>query len=213
MIIVMLGAPGAGKGTQSKLLQDELNLLHISSGDLLRDNIRRETALGKVADEYITRGELVPDQLMIDMIIDRLAEPNAERGVLLDGFPRTLPQAAALDEALDMKHKRVNAALYINVADGILIERLSSRLTCRAKGHVFNLRFSLPQVEGICDYDGSELYQRPDDTPETAQKRLEVYFDQTLPIIGYYRDKGILCEVWGDQYIEHVTRDLLNCLR
>ena len=213
MIIVMLGAPGAGKGTQSKVLQDELNLVHISSGDLLRDNIRRGTALGKTADDYITKGELVPDKLMIDMIADRLAEPDAEHGVLLDGFPRTLPQAAALDDALDLMHKRVNAALYINVEDGVLIDRLSSRLTCRAKGHVFNLKFHKPQVEGICDYDGSELYQRPDDTPETAQKRLEVYFDQTRPIIGYYRDKGILCEVNGHQYRETVTWELLNCLR
>jgi adenylate kinase len=109
--------------------------------------------------------------------------------------------------------KKVDSALYINVDDGVLIERLSSRLTCRARGHVFNLKFNRPQVEGICDYDGSELYQRPDDTPETAQKRLEVYFEQTRPIIGYYRDKGVLCEVNGDQYIETVTWELQNCLR
>lgn len=213
MIIVMLGAPGAGKGTQSKRLGDELRLVHISSGDLLRDNIQRETPLGKIANEYMNKGQLVPDGLIIDMIIDRLAEPDIEQGVLLDGFPRTLPQAAALDDALSLKHKRVNAALYINVADGILIDRLTSRLTCRAHGHVFNLKFNPPQVEGICDYDGSELYQRPDDTVEKAQTRLQVYFDQTMPIIDYYRQRGILCEVYGDQYIENVTYDLLNCLR
>ena len=213
MIIVMLGAPGAGKGTQSKRLGDELQLVHISSGDLLRDNIQRETPLGVIANEYMNKGELVPDALIIDMIIDRLAEPDIEQGVLLDGFPRTLPQAAALDDALSLKHKRVNAALYINVEDGVLIDRLTSRLTCRARGHVFNLKFNPPQVEGICDYDGSELYQRPDDTVEKAQTRLQVYFDQTMPIIDYYRQRGILCEVPGDQYIETVTWSLLNCLR
>ncbi len=213
MILIFLGAPGAGKGTQSELLQESLGLLHISSGDLLRDHRRRGTELGEVANEYMKKGELVPDDLIINMIVDRLAAPDAARGVLLDGFPRTLPQAAALDDALDLKHQRVNAALYINVHDEVLIDRLSGRLTCSGCGHVYHEKFNPPKVEGICDHDGSPLYQREDDKRETAVKRLTVYFEQTRPIIAYYQERGLLCEVDGEQPIEKVTEDLMTCLR
>lgn len=213
MIIILLGAPGAGKGTQSELLQERLGMVHISSGDLLRDHIRRGTELGMIADEYMKRSELVPDKLVIDMIVDRLAVPDAERGVLLDGFPRTVPQAAALDGSLDLRKKRVNAALYINVHDDVLIDRLSGRLTCTMCGHVFNEKSAPPKMPGICDYDGSALYQRPDDTREAAVKRLQVYFDQTRPIIDYYRQRGTLCEVNGEQAIDQVTAELMRCLR
>ena len=213
MIIVLLGAPGAGKGTQAEILEDQLGLVHVSSGDLLRDHRKRGTELGQVAERYMKLGELVPDNLVIEMILDRIDAPDAERGVLLDGFPRTSPQAGALDEALDMKGKRVNSAIYIKVDNEVLLDRLSGRLTCRNCGHVYHEKFAPPRVPGICDVCGGELYQRDDDKRETAIKRLTVYFDLTLPIIQYYRDRNLLCEVNGEQPIEKVTEDMLGCLR
>ncbi|HKP52350.1 MAG TPA: adenylate kinase [Chloroflexia bacterium] len=213
MILILLGAPGAGKGTQSEILSEQLQMPHVSSGDLLRDNRKRGTELGKVAEGYMDRGELVPDDLIIEMILDRLSLPDATHGVLLDGFPRTLPQAAALDEALDRNGKRVNGALYINVPEDVLLDRLSGRLTCRNCGHVYHEKFAPPKVSGVCDVCGGELYQREDDKRETAIKRLSVYFDQTRPIIGYYRDANKLNEVNGQQTIEKVTEDLVSYLR
>jgi len=213
MIIVMLGAPGAGKGTQSEILKDTLQLVHISSGDLLRDNIKRETDLGNYAKQYMDKGDLVPDKLIIDMILDRLQQPDAERGVLLDGFPRTRPQAEALDDALDLKGKRVNAALYIKVNEDTLVDRLSGRWICRKSGHIYHEKFALTRVPGVCDIDGSELYQREDDTREKAIKRLEVFHRETEPIIDYYRQQGDLCELDGDLPVEVVTQELLDCLR
>jgi adenylate kinase len=213
MIIILLGAPGAGKGTQSEILQERLNMVHVSSGDLLRDHRKRGTELGKIAEGYMVKGDLVPDDLVIEMIIERLAAPDAEHGVILDGFPRTPAQAKALDQALDMKGKRVNSALYIKVDDDVLLDRLSGRLTCRKCGHVFHEKFAPPRVPGVCDICGGELYQRDDDKRETAIKRLGIYFEQTMPIIEYYRGRGLLCEINGDQPIETVTDDLLTCLR
>ncbi len=213
MIIILLGAPGAGKGTQSEILQERLDMMHVSSGDLLREHRKRGTSLGKVAESYMTRGDLVPDDLVIAMIVERLAAPDVEHGIILDGFPRTGPQAAALDEALDTKGRRVNAALYINVEHDVLVNRLSGRLTCRLAGHIYHEVFAPPRVPGICDIDGAELYQRDDDKRETAAKRLEVYFDQTRPVIEYYRERGSLCEVNGDQPVEKVSQDLVDCLR
>ncbi|MGA7732418.1 MAG: adenylate kinase [Chloroflexia bacterium] len=213
MIIILLGAPGAGKGTQSEILQDLLSMVHISSGDLLRENVKKNTELGRVANEYMVKGEYVPDQLIIDMITDRMALPDAERGVILDGFPRTRPQAEALDDALDLKGKQVNSALYIKVDDDVLTDRLSGRWICRNCGHIYHELYSPPRVPGVCDVCGGELYQRPDDTRETAVKRLGVFFNQTMPIIDYYRHRGILQEVNGDQPVEVVTHDLLERLR
>jgi adenylate kinase len=213
MIIILIGAPGAGKGTQSDILRERLGMLHISSGDLLRDNVKRGTELGKVANDYMVKGNLVPDDLIIDMITHRLDLPDAEHGVLLDGFPRTVPQAEALDEALNLKGKRVNAVLNIKVEDNVLIDRLSGRWICRKCGHIYHEKFAPPKVAGVCDIDGGELYQRPDDTRETAVSRLVVFFNQTRPIIQYYKDRGLLQEVNGDQPVEKVTQDLLNCLR
>jgi adenylate kinase len=213
MIIIMLGAPGAGKGTQSDILSEQLGMIHISSGDLLRDHRTRETELGKIAETYMVKGELVPDDLIIEMIIDRLAAPDAEHGVILDGFPRTLPQAKALDEALDLKGRSVNAALYINVPDEVLLDRLSGRLTCRKGPHIYHEKFAPPMKPGVCDICGGELYQRDDDKRETAVNRLQVYFNQTVPIIVYYRECNILCEVDGTEQINEVTQSLLECLR
>jgi adenylate kinase len=214
MIIILVGAPGAGKGTQSDILRERLGMLHISSGDLLRDNVKRGTELGKIATKYmVDEGSLVPDDLIIDMITHRLAMPDAESGVLLDGFPRTVPQAEALDDALDLKGKMVNAVLYIKVEDDVLINRLSGRWICKTCGHIYHEKFAPPKVPGVCDIDGGELYQRPDDTRETAVKRLVVFYNQTRPIIEYYRERGLLQEVNGNQPVEKVTQDLLDCLR
>ncbi len=213
MILILLGAPGAGKGTQSEILAERLLMVHVSSGDLLRDHRKRGTELGETAEAYMVKGELVPDDLIIEMIVDRLAKPDAEHGVLLDGFPRTLPQARALDEALDLRGKRVNAALYINVPDEVLLDRLSGRLTCPNCGHTYHEKFAPPKKPGICDVCGGELYQRNDDKRETTGNRLNVYFNQTMPIIGYYREQNLLCEVDGVQPIDRVTTSLLKCLR
>jgi adenylate kinase len=212
MIIILIGGPGAGKGTQSEILERELQLIHVSSGDLLRNHRKRGTELGRIAERYMVKGELVPDDLVIEMIVDRISAPDVEHGAILDGFPRTLPQAAALDEALAFKGRRVNAALYINVANDVLLDRLSGRWTCRADGHIYHEKYSPPKTPGICDVDGSELYQRDDDKRETAIRRLEE-FEQTRPIIEYYRDRRILCEVDGEQSVEQVSEDLLECLR
>jgi adenylate kinase len=213
MILILLGAPGAGKGTQSDILKERLQLVHVSSGDLFRDNIARGTELGKIASEYINRGDLVPDDLVIAMVLDRLSLPDAERGVLLDGFPRTIPQAQALDEALRLKDKRVNVALYIRVDDDELIDRLSGRWICRKNGHIYHEKYAPPKVPGVCDIDGSELYQRPDDAREAAATRIEVFHRDTEPIIDYYRKKGILCKVDGEKPVEAVTEELIECLR
>jgi adenylate kinase len=210
--IVLLGPPGAGKGTQAKRISEKLNLPHISSGDIFRENLNNKTALGKKAKEYMNRGELVPDDLTISMIRERLSRPDCDQGALLDGFPRTIAQAQALNEMLGEFDGGVDAVPYIKVPDEELIERLSGRLVCKAKGHVFHRKYNPPEQPGICDYDGSELYQREDDKPETVKRRIRVYFKQTQPLIEYYRDRDLLIEIDGDQPIKQVTADLFGAL-
>jgi len=210
--IVLLGPPGAGKGTQAKNISESYGLPHISSGDIFRENLNNHTELGEKAEEYMNRGELVPDDITIFMIRERLSRPDCERGALLDGFPRTPGQAEALDEMLRDFNGQVDAVPYIKVPEDELVERLSGRLTCRAAGHVFHKKYNPPKEPGICDYDGSELYQREDDKPETVKRRIRVYLDQTQPLIDYYHDRGLLIEINGNQPIEEVTADLLNAL-
>ena len=210
--IVLLGPPGAGKGTQAKNISESYGLPHISSGDIFRENLNNHTELGEKAEEYMNRGELVPDDITILMIRERLSRPDCERGALLDGFPRTPGQAEALDEMLRDFNGQVDAVPYIKVPEDELVERLSGRLTCRAAGHVFHKKYNPPKEPGICDYDGSELYQREDDKPETVKRRIRVYLDQTQPLIDYYHDRGLLIEINGNQPIEEVTADLLNAL-
>ena len=210
--IVLLGPPGAGKGTQAKNISENYGLPHISSGDIFRENLNNHTELGEKAEEYMNRGELVPDDITISMIRERLSRPDCERGALLDGFPRTPGQAEALDEMLRDFNGQVDAVPYIKVPKDELVERLSGRLTCRAAGHVFHKKYNPPKEPGICDYDGSELYQREDDKPETVKRRIRVYLDQTQPLIDYYHDRGLLIEINGNQPIEEVTADLLNAL-
>jgi adenylate kinase len=210
--IVLLGPPGAGKGTQAQVISKNLGLPHISSGDIFRENLKNQTELGKLAKDFMDRGELVPDDLTIAMIRDRLSRPDCAPGALLDGFPRTPAQAVALAEMLAGMQGKVNAVPYIKVAEQILIERLTGRWTCRAQGHVYHEKYSPPRQAGVCDQDGSELYQRDDDKAETVINRIRVYFAQTAPLIEYYQQEGLLLEIDGTQSIEAVTADLLAAL-
>lgn len=211
--LVMLGPPGAGKGTQAKLLAEKMGLPHVSSGDIFRENLRQNTELGQLADRYISKGELVPDDVTIAMIKERLSRPDCDEGVILDGFPRTRPQAEALDQILAHLDKgQVDAVPYIKVPDQVLIERLTGRRTCREEGHIFHLTFNPPEEAGICDYDGSELYQREDDTVETVTRRVRVYHQQTQPLIDYYEQQGVLIEINGNQSIGAVSEELFEAL-
>jgi adenylate kinase len=211
--IVLLGPPGVGKGTQAEIIAKTTGLPHVSSGDLFRENIKNETELGKLAQSFMNKGDLVPDDVTISMIRDRLSRPECKSGVLLDGFPRTTVQADSLASLLTEFDSKVNYVPYITASETTLIERLSGRWTCKAEGHVFHEKFNPPQRTGICDFDGSQLYQRDDDRAETVRRRIQVYFAQTAPLIAYYRERGLLSEIDGAQPIEKVTADLLAVLR
>ncbi len=208
--VVLLGPPGAGKGTQAKLVSRELDLPHISSGEIFRENMKLHTDLGESAKVYIDRGQLVPDDVTIAMIQERLSRTDCSKGALLDGFPRTPAQAQALDEMLVEYGGQIDAVPYISVPEEELIVRLTGRWTCRAQGHVFHEKHNPPQVAGKCDIDGSDLYQRDDDKAETVRHRIAVYLEQTLPLIEYYREKAVLIEVDGSQPIEKVASDLMS---
>ena len=207
--IVLLGPPGVGKGTQANILADTASIPHISSGDLFRENIAEKTDLGMLAQAYINKGELVPDDLTISMIRSRLHQPDCKNGALLDGFPRTIVQAHALDKLLGEFNGKVDYVPYINAPESILVERLSGRWTCKENGHIYHEKNNPPKHNGICDEDGSELYQREDDKSETVVNRIAVYFKQTAPLIDYYRKQGLLTEVDGAQSIEKVTASLM----
>jgi len=208
--IVLLGPPGAGKGTQAKVVSQKMGLPHISSGDIFRENINNLTALGTLAKGYMDRGELVPDDVTIAMIQERLSRPDCKPGALLDGFPRTPTQAEALERILLQFMGEVAIVPYINVPEAVLVDRLTGRWTCRAGAHVFHEHFNPPQKTGICDYDGSELYQRDDDKSETVSHRIRVYLQQTLPLIEYYKTQGKLLEVDGTLPIDRVSSVLLE---
>ena len=208
--VVMLGPPGAGKGTQAKKLGASLEILHVSSGDIFRENFKNKTELGKLADRYISRGELVPDNVTIAMVRERLSQPDCAAGAILDGFPRTVQQADALDEMLVEFGGIVNVAVCLDVSREVIVDRLSRRLTCKAHGHIYHPDFKPPKTPGICDIDGSELYQRDDDRPETIRNRYKVYLENTLPLIDYYREKGVFKEVDGNKSMDEVTVCLLK---
>lgn len=210
--IVLLGPPGAGKGTQAEILAKQTGLVHVSSGDLFRENIKNQTELGQLAQSYMHKGELVPDDVTIAMVKDRISRSDCELGTILDGFPRTPVQADATKAMLKSMGEDVDIVPYITAPEKILVERLSGRWTCRASGHIYHSLYNPPLKEGICDIDGSELYQRDDDKVETVKKRLQVYIKQTLPLITYYREQGKLIEVQGNQAIAEVTKDLLTAL-
>jgi adenylate kinase len=211
--IVLLGPPGAGKGTQAQVVAREMNLAHISSGDLFRENLKNQTDLGKLAQGYMNRGELVPDDVTIAMVRDRISRPDCKEGALLDGFPRTPAQADALAEMLETMGAKVNSVPYISVPADVLIERLGGRWSCPSCGRVYHEKYNPPQTAGVCDVDGTKLIQRDDDKAETVERRIRVYMEQTSPLIEYYRQKGLLMEVNGEQSIEEVSKDILKAIK
>ena len=206
--IVLIGPPGAGKGTQAARLRDALQLPHVASGDLFREHLKNQTELGLRANAYMQRGELVPDDVTIAMVMERLVQPDCSRGALLDGFPRTIAQAEALDRALAERGHHISVVPCITVPDEALVERLSGRRVCRTCGEVYHIQYRPPRQDGVCDKDGGELYQRDDDKPETVRNRLKVYWAQTSPLIDYYTRKGVLVKIDGNQPPDRVESAL-----
>ena len=212
MKIIMLGAPGAGKGTQAIMISEKYGIPHISTGDIFRANIKNGTELGKKAREYMDQGLLVPDELTCDLVVDRISRDDCSKGYILDGFPRTIPQAQALDRALDNMKTSLDYAIDVDVPDENIVNRMSGRRACPGCGATYHVVFRAPQKEGICDECGEKLITRSDDLPETVQKRLSVYHDQTQPLIDYYEKKGILKTVDGTKHVEEVFSDITSIL-
>ncbi len=212
MLVILLGAPGAGKGTQAEYIADRYKLTHVSTGDILRASIKKGTELGKKAKEYLDRGDLVPDEVVVKIVEERLKEPDCQTGALLDGFPRTVEQADTLDQVLADMGSDVDAVLYIDVSEEELISRLTGRRICRDCGATYHLKFNPPQVRNVCDQCGGELYQREDDSMETVKQRIKVYREQTEPLIDKYRKKELLYPVDGDKEIEQVFKQIEEIL-
>ena len=212
MKIIMLGAPGAGKGTQAKKIAEKYSIPHISTGDIFRANIKNGTELGIKAKEYIDQGLLVPDELVVDLVVDRLKQEDCNLGCVLDGFPRTIPQAEALDAALGETSQMVDYAINVEVPDENIVNRMSGRRACVSCGATYHIVYAPTKVENICDTCQGELILRDDDKPETVQKRLNVYHEQTQPLIDYYTKKNILVEVDGTQDIEDVFAAIVRAL-
>ena len=212
MKIIMLGAPGAGKGTQAKKIAEKYQIPHISTGDIFRANIKNGTELGKKAKTYMDQGLLVPDELTCDLVMDRIKQDDCKNGYILDGFPRTIPQAESLTEALAANGEAIDFALNVDVPDANIVNRMAGRRACLKCGATYHIQFAAPKKEGICDKCGSELVLRDDDKPETVQKRLEIYHDQTHPLIEYYEKKGVLHTVDGTQTMEDVFKNITDIL-
>jgi len=211
--IILVGAQGSGKGTQAEMLSETLGIPHLASGDLFRKAIDEKTELGLKVKVYMDRGELVPDDLTVVMVLGRLAMPDCARGVILDGFPRTVAQAQALDNGLQRAGKQIDIAIYLKVPREELLKRLSGRYICRANQHVYNIYSNPPKVPGVCDIDGSELYQRPDDLGEAVQTRLDIFFNETVQLLDYYGSQHKLAEVNGNQGIDQVQSELLETIQ
>jgi adenylate kinase len=211
-VVVLLGAPGAGKGTQAPILARALGVPILASGDLLRSAVAAGTALGREAEQYMSRGQLVPDDTIVRVFLDRLEKPDARAGAVLDGFPRTRVQAVALDRALAEAGRRVDRTIFIVVEPEDLVRRMSNRRICTANGHVYNLASNPPRVDGMCDLDGSELVQRPDDDEETVRARMKEQIPPLLEVVDYYRKAGVLQEVDGREPISAVSERLLRAL-
>lgn len=214
MNIILIGAQGSGKGTQAERLAQNLGIHHVSSGDLFRKVSEEGTELGRTVRLYLDHGELVPDEVTVSMILHYMAETNyISQGVLLDGFPRTIAQAEALDKGLLNADQYIDCTVYLKVPLEVLLRRLSGRYICRAAQHVYNRETNPPKVPGICDLDGSELYQRPDDQGPAVQKRLNIFFEETIRLLDYYQEQGKLVEVNGNQPIEQVQSALLEAIQ
>lgn len=212
MKIVMLGAPGAGKGTQAQMISEKFNIPHISTGDIFRYNIKNGTELGKKAKGYMDAGQLVPDELTIEILLDRVAGDDCKDGYILDGFPRTIPQAQALTDVLSKNGDQIEYAIDVEVPDDNIIKRMSGRRTCPECGASYHIQYIPPKKEGICDNCGAALVQRDDDKPETVQNRLSVYHDQTQPLIDFYRGQNVLHEVDGTKEMNDVFADIVKIL-
>lgn len=212
MKIIMLGAPGAGKGTQAKMLAEKYGIPHISTGDIFRANIKNNTELGKKAKGYMDAGQLVPDELVVDLVVDRIKAADCIKGFILDGFPRTIPQAEALDYALNNQNEKIDYAINVDVPDENIIERMSGRRACAGCGATYHVVYNPTKKEGVCDVCGQNLILRDDDKPETVKKRLEVYHEQTQPLIDHYDKKGALLTVDGTQDIQVVFETITKTL-
>ena len=212
MKIIMLGAPGAGKGTQAKMLADKYKIPHVSTGDIFRANIKNGTELGTKAKVYMDQGMLVPDELTCDLVVDRIKQDDCKDGYILDGFPRTIPQAECLDKALDALNDKIDFAVNVEVPDENIIRRMSGRRACLSCGRTYHIVYNPPKEEGICDECKKELDLRDDDKPETVEKRLKVYHEQTQPLIDYYRNKGVLAEVDGTRDMQEVFTAITDVL-
>jgi len=210
MILVFLGPPGAGKGTQAKLLSQRMEFLHLSTGDLLREAVKNQTPLGKKAKEYMDRGELVPDELIVQLIEETMPKDG---NVILDGFPRTVNQALALEEMLKGKGKKISKVLFFDVPDEVIIDRLSGRRVCSKCGAVYHVKYNPPKVEGVCDLCGGSLVQRDDDREEVVKKRLEVYRKQTQPLIEFYQDRGIIYRLDAEKGVEELFEEIKGLVR
>ena len=212
MKIIMLGAPGAGKGTQAKMIAEKCGIPHISTGDIFRANIKNGTELGAKAKEYMDKGLLVPDELVCDLVVDRIQQADCEKGYSLDGFPRTIPQAEALENALNAIEQKLDYAIDIDVPDENIINRMSGRRACVGCGATYHVLFNPTKVEGKCDVCGESLILRDDDKPETVKKRLDVYHTQTQPLIDFYTERKVLVEVDGTQSMDKVFDDIMKIL-
>ena len=212
MKIIMLGAPGAGKGTQAKMIAEKCGIPHISTGDIFRANIKNGTELGAKAKEYMDKGILVPDELVCDLVVDRIQQADCEKGYILDGFPRTIPQAEALENALNAIEQKLDYAIDIDVPDENIINRMSGRRACVGCGATYHVLFNPTKVEGKCDVCGESLILRDDDKPETVKKRLDVYHTQTQPLIDFYTERKVLVEVDGTQSMDKVFDDIMKIL-
>ena len=212
MNLILLGPPGAGKGTQAAKIVEKYNIPHISTGDIFRANIKEGTELGKKAQEYMNKGELVPDELVVDLVVDRVQQDDCKNGYVLDGFPRTIPQAEALDKALAEFGDKIDYAIDVNVPDENIVKRMGGRRACLNCGATYHIVFNPTKVEGKCDACGAETVLRDDDKPETVQKRLSVYHEQTQPLIDYYKAQGILKSVDGTKPMDEVFADIVAIL-